>query len=135
MNLTPGETRVYDLLFTDMSRAEMALHSGLSWVTIADYLVQIYEKLDIHSRAEICAYSDEEARTVALRMSRIYCLSGRQESVLAGLLGGDTYGRIGLDMSIKKKSAQAIATGLFKALGVSGRIGVLALMLGPGAHS
>ena len=53
--LSPREREVMDLLLSGKSRKAVAQQLTLSTHTVADYLKQIYAKLDVNSRAELLA--------------------------------------------------------------------------------
>ena len=55
ISLSPREEEVLRLLLKRSSEKQIALHLGLRRPTIHEYVISLYRKFDVHSRAELLA--------------------------------------------------------------------------------
>jgi DNA-binding NarL/FixJ family response regulator len=53
--LPPRLRRVFELLLTELSEKEIAAHTGLSYATTHQYVVEVYRRGGITSRAQLMA--------------------------------------------------------------------------------
>lgn len=56
-SLTPTELQVVELVVSGLSNVKVAEQLFVSRATVKTHLVHVYEKLDLHSRAELAAYA------------------------------------------------------------------------------
>jgi two-component system secretion response regulator SsrB len=62
--LTPREREVVVLVANGLMRKEIARRLGLSPATIAQHVVRIYKKLEIHGIAQLTRYSIRQGWTI-----------------------------------------------------------------------
>lgn len=110
--LSPRQRQVYELLFTPLTRTEIAEVLGIKEQTACNYMDMIYQKYDVQSR---CMLIGNESFVMPSG------LTPRQQILFERLMSRSSLQQIALDLNIRYQSLRNQLTGLYRATNVTGR--------------
>lgn len=119
--LSPRQAQVKALLEAGLTNAQISAELGITVGTVRTHVEKLYRKSGFTSRRDLIHLELDEAN-LAVKLTR------KQLQVLKGILAGETFQQIAMEMGLALGTVHIHRNMLYKRMGVGTRPQLLALM-------